>query len=267
MFKRSALMYQYDKTFNGFLCCIYSCCRLHEIPSGFCGNEDSLFEKREICTNHKVVTEMRHILRSRLGSNGFSLLSNAFLYGEAHKETDLLMFTLFALRTGPSAVFMRGHPLVARVCDMERAVLNEAHHFLGFIRFTDYGYALSAIIEPKHFVLPKIRTHFCDRFSGETFLIFDKTHKAALLHHSNISRIVPLDAFSPAQPDDTELLFRSLFQRYHTAVSIPERKNERCQNTNLPKRFRGQMTEFSFHPSTTSLSELSVHLLEKEQSS
>lgn len=261
MFKRSALMYQYDKTLGGFLCCVYSCYQYSEIPSGFCGDTEAptLFEQKEIFTEQKKSRATRRTIEHRLGKAGYTLLANAFLYGGEEKEMHLLQFLLFALKTGPSALRMRGHPLVSRVYDMERAVLNEAHLFLGFIRFSDHGGALSAVIEPKHFVLPKIRAHFCDRFPNETFLIFDKTHHAALLHRPNSAAIVPLESFTPAASDDTELLFCSLWKRYHQTIAILERKNERCQNTHLPKRFRGQMTEFSVQsaePAPASLPDL-----------
>lgn len=36
----------------------------------------------------------------------------------------------------------------------------------------------------------------------------------------------------------------SLWKRFYETVAIRERENPRCQNTFLPKRYRGTMTEF-----------------------
>ena len=40
----------------------------------------------------------------------------------------------------------------------------------GFLRFSDYGGTLGAIIGPKHYVLPLLAHHFCSRFGKETFM-------------------------------------------------------------------------------------------------
>lgn len=43
---------------------------------------------------------------------------------------------------------------------------------------------------------------------------------------------------------EEELCFRALWKRFYETVAIRERENPRCQNTFLPKRYRGTMTEF-----------------------
>lgn len=53
-----------------------------------------------------------------------------------------------------------------------------------------------------------------------------------------------LEHLELAVPDDKELQYRRLWKTFFETVAIPERKNPRCQDTFLPKRYRGVMTEF-----------------------
>ena len=48
----SEVMYQYDGTLDGFLCCVYESYVYKETPAAFCCDEDplSLFEVRTVIT-------------------------------------------------------------------------------------------------------------------------------------------------------------------------------------------------------------------------
>ena len=41
-------------------------------------------------------------------------------------------------------------------------------------------------ITPKNYVLPFLKEHFCSRLMNETFLIFDRTHKAAPVSYTHL---------------------------------------------------------------------------------
>lgn len=103
---------------------------------------------------------------------------------------------------------------------------------------------LGAVIEPKNRVLPLLRHHFCERYANETFFIFDRTNREVLFHTQGRARIVPMEHLELAAPDETELQYRQLWKTFFETVAIKERRNPRCQNSFLPKRYRGVMTEF-----------------------
>lgn len=58
------------------------------------------------------------------------------------------------------------------------------------------------------------------------------------------SRITQIENFQPVLPGEDELYFRSLWKQFFQSVAIRERENPQCQNTFMPKRYRGTMTEF-----------------------
>ena len=120
----------------------------------------------------------------------------------------------------------------------------ELEKLRGFIRFSDYNGVLGAEIEPKNRVLPLLRHHFCSRYANESFFIYDRTNKEILLYSHGKSRIAPVDSLHLGPPGDEEIFYRTLWKKFYDTVAIEERRNPRCQNTFLPKRYRNVMTEF-----------------------
>lgn len=245
---RTDLIYLYDGSFDGLLCCIFESYANHEIPDEICPEyayeQEVLWQVRQIETNGEYADRVFVKLSAVLGKEGILLLRTVFLYGGIGRETALLRFVRFSIKHGKAALQMLGKAETAAVRNMERAVLNEAHLMREFLRFSDYHGALASVIEPKHYILPLIKGHFTERYPEEHFLIFDRTHKMALVYRPYESRIIPMDAFDPPDASLPERQFRRLWQEYYDAIAIKPRENPRCRMTHMPKRFWGCMTEF-----------------------
>ena len=133
------------------------------------------------------------------------------------------------------------------VCVLNKAVHHlehEAHLYTGFVRFSDYRGVLLGEIEPKNQVLPLVRAHFIQRYNTERFLLYDRTHGQALVYRPGQWVITAVDQLQLPRAEKEELRYRSLWRRFFHTLAIEDRRNTRCQNTHLPKRFRGLMTEF-----------------------
>ena len=139
-------------------------------------------------------------------------------------------------------------PRVAPLVTALTHLKGEAHQLQGFLRFSEQGGVLTAEIEPKNRVLPLLRPHFCARYSGERFVIYDRTHREALFYRPRRWAIVPLEAFRAAAPGRAERDFRRLWRRFYDTIAIEGRENPRCRMTQMPKRFWGTMTEFQNEP-------------------
>ncbi len=120
----------------------------------------------------------------------------------------------------------------------------EAHKFKGFVRFTQRSGVLVSMISPSCRILPMIATHFKIRYPMENLMIADKTQHELLLISNGQYRIVPYDKITPNAPDENEEHYAALWRTFFDSVNIKERKNLRCQNNFLPKKYRGDMTEF-----------------------
>ena len=135
------------------------------------------------------------------------------------------------------------HPAMVPLANAVTHMRKEAELLLGFIRFTEYEGILISMIEPKNQVLPLLAEHFVARFSGERFLIYDRTHRSALVYDRERVRIVAVEKLELSPPSAEERSFRALWKQFYETIAIEARYNPRCQRTHLPLRYRGVMTE------------------------
>lgn len=239
------IVFQYDGTYDGFLCCIYESYVHKEFPISFCCDEDccSLYEVRYVLTDQQ---HAHRVLRSivKISPDAANLLRRAFLTCLEDKEIRLYAFVRKLYQDGPVFLKNRSDPTYYPIVKALRHMNGELEKLRGFVRFSDYGGTLGGEIEPKNRVLPLLRRHFCDRYANESFFLYDRTHRELLLYTKGKSRILSVDNLQLNEPDAQEIQYRTLWKRFYDTVAIAERYNPRCQNTFLPKRYRGTMTEF-----------------------
>ncbi len=243
--KWQEVVFQYDGTYDGFLCCIYESYIHKEFPIAFCSDEEfwSLYEVRYIPTERP---HAQRVLRSivKISPDAADLLRRAFLTSLEEKEIRLFAFVQKLYKEGPAFLHNRSDPVYYPIAKALRHMSGELEKLRGFIRFSDYNGILGGEIEPKNRVLPLLRRHFCDRYANESFFLYDRTHREILLYTKGKSRIFPVDTLQLDTPDEQEIHYRTLWKRFFDTVAIQERTNPRCQNTFLPKRYRNTMTEF-----------------------
>ena len=240
------LVYYYDGSFEGFLCCIFeSYANKEELTAIFCTEDfqPTLYDTRFVQTNRQQANRVYRKVYA-LSQDAAHLLRQGFLTCLPEKELHLYRMVRRLLSDGPA--FLRNmtdrdlYPLFKAI----RAMNGEAHLLKGFVRFSDLNGVLGSEIEPKNRVLPLLRGHFCSRYYNEHFFIYDRTHREILLHSSGKSTIAPLEHFEMAAPDTLEASYRLLWKRFYDTVAIKERENPRCRMTQMPKRYWNTMTEF-----------------------
>lgn len=240
------MVYYYDGSFEGLLCCIFDSYANKEVLTAICRDEDfipTLFASRTIQTDQD---HANRVFRKIVKCSPYTadLLRKGFLTCLPEKELYLYRLVVKLLRDGPC--FLRNfsdetlHPVAKAV----QHLMGEAHLLKGFVRFSELGGVLGSEIEPKNRVLPVLRSHFCARYQNEKFFIYDRTHKEALFYASGKAVICPLEDFQMAPPDETEAAYRILWKRFYDTIAIKERYNPKCRMTNMPKRYWNTMTEF-----------------------
>ena len=239
------VIYQYDSSLDGFLCCVYESYVYKEAPAAFCCDEDplSLYEVRTVVTKPAYSQRVSRGIAARSGK-ALAVVRRSFLTCLPDKELHLYAFIRKLLAEGPGFMRDLSDPACYPLYRAIRHMNGELEKLRGFVRFSDYGGTLGAEIEPKNRVLPVLRRHFCERYHNETFFLYDRTHREALLYSGGVSRIVPLNHFEMAQPDEVEAGYRRLWRRFYDTVAIEARKNEKLRMTHMPKRYWGMMTEF-----------------------
>lgn len=189
---------------------------------------------------------------------------SAFLSEEDGIGTRIYRFLFLALlhKCDPSARLQ--DPDIAAVVRAAARVGGQAHQFLGLLRFRllqDQLYL--AEFEPDYHVLPLILSHFMDRLQDQHFVICDRKRGIAAWHQPgrgcslHIMEDVRKPAVQPValpsgQPvkegadlpaRQTDFDFEQLWQRYLKHLTIPERRNPKLQQANMPKKYWKYLVE------------------------
>ena len=248
---REDILYRYDGTMDGMLTCIFEAFARREAPAAILSPDAaqiSLFETSVIQTDRDKAARVLHGLCKTAGYEAGDLVQLTHLTCLPDKELHALAFTRLAMKTGPSACDMLADHRVNILNKAVRALQIEAHHLCGFVRFIEADGTLVSLIDPKNDVLPLLDTHFSDRFSEERFIIYDRTHRMALMHLPGESRIVPLNELKIPAVSERELDIQRMWKRFHETIAIEGRLNKALQKNLMPLRFRPNMTEFQPEP-------------------
>ncbi|MBQ7492565.1 MAG: TIGR03915 family putative DNA repair protein [Clostridia bacterium] len=247
MSDRTDVVYQYDGSFEGMLCCVFRAFYQREDPLFIFsdgGNQATFLKTVFVPTEAEKAARVLRSIPAKLGTDALSCVELAFLSCMEEKEAAILAFLRLGYQNGSAVMRMLAEPCVHKVIAAARNVSGEAHLFKGFVRFSEYGGALAAEIAPKNHVLPLLGRHFQIRMPEQSFLIFDQTRKLALVCSGGQSMILPMEQAQLPAPSERELFYRRLWTRFYDAVGIEGRANPKCRMTHMPMRFWANMTEF-----------------------
>ena len=239
------VVYLYDGSFEGFLCCVFESFAQHELPFAVWTPEPAtLYPVKEIPTDRATARRVFASFRAKLSEETESLVTRDFLSGWEDKELRLIRFLHLAFALGPGTVKRRGHTEVAPLYQMKQSLDWEVDKFQGFVRFQEHDGMLGAVIHPKNYILPLLRPHFCARFPEENFLIYDAVHQAVLLYQNHKAQLMELaEPLTLPPPDEKEQQFQDLWKQFYKTLEIRARHNEKGRMTHCPKRFWADMTE------------------------
>ena len=241
-------VYIYDGSLSGFYCCVFESVYSRSVPGVILPEGEGqmcIFNQKNIPTDQEKAARVRASIPGKISNRALELVESVFLSCLKEKEMALLKFLLLGYKEGRRVDQMISHPDANPIFAAERNMTGEAHLLTGFVRFADYGNGLAATITPKNFVLPFLARHFIDRFPKEDFLIFDKTHKAALVYQGGKAEIIPVDEMTLPEIPPEEAKYQALWKSFYNTIAIEARYNPKCRMTHMPKRYWGNMTEFN----------------------
>jgi probable DNA metabolism protein len=247
MLNRSNLIYHYDGSFEGLLCCVFESYDQQEIPLDIfppVSLQTTLLPVKEIRTETAKANRVLASIPKKISISALDFIKRAFLTCHAQKELYILLFLRMGYRHGASVMDMLTDDVVNTLFTAVKHLDKESHLFKGFIRFSVFNNALVAEIDPKNFVLPFLVRHFCERYPEERFLIYDKTHRMGLIYQPYQAEIIPIEELHLPDADDNERSFRELWQLFYDTIEIKGRHNPKCRMSLMPKRYWKNMTEF-----------------------
>lgn len=247
MFDRPNLVYSYDGSFEGLLCCVFESYAQKEIPRNILppDGQPTLFDlPKWIATDSHKAERVYASIPKKISPGAQKLVKLGFFTCAPEKEILIFRFLRLGYQVGGRVMNMLTDDTVSALQKAVLQLTSESHKFKGFIRFSVYNEALVAVIEPRNFVLPLLVAHFSQRFPNEIFMIYDKTHQAALVHRKLKVELIPVADLELPEMDAKEAVYRRLWKRFYETIAIPSRYNPRCRMNLMPKRYWQQLTEF-----------------------
>jgi probable DNA metabolism protein len=245
------VIYSYDGTFEGLLCCVFESYDKKEIPLAIVGPDcvqNMLLTGKDILTDPLKAKRVQSSIPKKISYEVYEFVCQAFLTCFPEKELYILLFLRQAYKYGAQVMNRLTDEIIYPLYKAVQHLQKESHLLKGFIRFSVANQVLISEIGPKNFVLPLLKQHFIERYPEERFLIYDKTHQMGLLYQPYQARIVPIDALEMPEFDEVEIQFRKLWKLFYDTIEIKERHNEKCRMTQMPKRYWDYMTEFKEAP-------------------
>lgn len=241
------VIYRYDGTFDGLMCCVFESFEKREIPEEITASPEqmSFYETKDILTDYEKASRVSKGIKEKISKNAYETVCKAFLTCHEQKEVLILKFLHLGFKYGKNVMNMLADDTVNELFKAVRHLERELHLFLGFVRFSSYDGVLVSVIEPKNIILPLMKNHFCNRLPQETFMIFDKTNHMALVYRPYEAQIIPVEELSLPCANEEELHYRRLWKKFYDTIGIKERYNPKCRMTMMPKRYWKHMTEFA----------------------
>ncbi|MDR1941289.1 MAG: TIGR03915 family putative DNA repair protein [Endomicrobium sp.] len=247
-FKNSRIIYSYDGSFDGFLCCVFESFKRKEIPEDILSSKDPqpcLFEQYRIDCDKSKALRVKNFISEKMGYDALELMGETMFTCLLRKEMHMLAFARLGCKEGSKIMTMQAKDCVNVLIKAVKFLKNEANLFKEFIRFSEINGTLFASIKPKNFVLPFTAAHFSERFPNEKFIIVDETNKAVCAYAKGKCVISQADDISLPKQVKNDAFYEELWAAFYDTAAIKERINLKCRMGHMPKRYWDKMTEFT----------------------
>ena len=247
MSDRTALVYRYDGSYPGFLCCVAEIFHDKVLPADIQLLDEpqmTLCPVKAVATDQARADRVEGWIKNEISPQVREMVRRGFLTCMEHKELRLVRFILLGRKHGDKVRQLKVREEVFEIEQALRYLNNEANRYIEFIRFVDLGEFLAAQIEPSNSVLPMIAEHFCDRFPEENLMIFDRTHGLGFLHRrGSRGEFFQADALELPPVSGEEAAYQALWKRFYERIAVEGRINPKLRMTHMPKRYWNLMLE------------------------
>ncbi|MDD3172952.1 MAG: TIGR03915 family putative DNA repair protein [Herbinix sp.] len=212
-------------------------------------NIEMFSEYIAVDTDYSLAKKVSSSIKNKISDEAYEMVYRVALSDNCGKADLIYRFLILGFSVGSKITQHLSNDVVNNVFRINKNVNNEAHHLFGFIRFSEQENGLlTSIIHPQNNVLTLITPHFADRLPQESFLIYDENRKIAAFHVPGnpwiLAEIPEIDRDNMKKISFGEDEYRDLWKAFYNHIAIKERINPKLQRSNLPLRFRRDMTEF-----------------------
>ncbi|MDD3080150.1 MAG: TIGR03915 family putative DNA repair protein [Paludibacter sp.] len=250
------IIFRYDKTFEGLLTAVFDAFNRRTFPDKLLGTDDiePLFvtETVEIISDEEKSKRVWKGLEKKLMPVTLNMISYAWL--SELPESDELIFRyirkVFNSKQSIELNFADDDVLALR--NLAKKVNTEKTRMIEFVRFQKTSDDIFfAPISPDHNCLPLIISHFKDRFSDQTWIIFDTKRSYGYYYDQKTVNEITFDStdlFKDGKMNENlmakdEKLFQKMWKAYYKSLTIKERINPKLHKQLLPRRYWKYLTE------------------------
>ena len=240
-------------TFEDMMSCIYTAwasrlghknIRLKTEPIG---NLELFCDYRHVDHDPNQTASAIRSIQKKISFRAYQMVYRAAMSFQEEKLDMIYRFLIYGFHYGPAVVNMLQEPAVMNLFELDRKVMNEAHLFREFLRFSEIDHVLISHIEPKCDVLTILAPQFTDRMPSENWMIIDDNRKTAVVHpcdHDYYMTTLSEDELNRLKTSEISDLYTDLWKVFFETIGVEARKNPRCQRTMMPLWYRKHMTEF-----------------------
>ncbi len=256
-------IYLCDDTIDGIFTAVYQAwssrlghanVKLEEKSEGSKYSNIELFaEYVAVDTDPDQSFKVAKAIREKISEEVYQMSCQTALSDYIGKADLIYRFLILGFAVGSSITNQMNNEVVNRIFRVNKNVGGEAHHLQGFIRFAQMeNRLLVSTIHPKNNVLSIIVPHFADRLPQERFIIYDAGRKVAAVHVPGkpwiLAQVPEEDQNRLKEAANYGDQYKDLWITFFDSIAIKERENYKLQRSNMPLRFRADMTEFNRSP-------------------
>ena len=262
--------YCYDGTLEGLLSAVFAAYAHREDPTDVV-RPDALQPRlgqyvRDIATDLELALRVQRGICRTCGAEAFDAVKEASLSDDPGAGTAVYRFVRYAMaenrphdcgrcrqRARCNGVCTRArrnvlgdiaHPAVEPLLKLRRAVGNERHRMLQFIRFEHLENGVwFARCNPSASVVPLIMDWFSGRFNTQPFIVFDENHGIAGVYEGREWYLVRTDGIDLPGPAADEALMQRAWKQFYRTVAVESRYHPELRRQFMPKRLWRNITE------------------------
>ena len=268
--------YAYDGSLEGLLSAVFEAYARHEDPQDI--SKQEVLQPRLGQTVRAIETDVERAervqrgIKRACGDAAYDAVMRASLSDDPHAGTVVYRFVRYAMAAGrphncsgcrkrsscsgpmgssrpTDAIGCSGkarasvlndltHPAVEPLHRLVRAVGNERHHMLQFLRFEHLENGVwFARCNPKASVVPLLMDWFSGRFNTQPFIIYDEVHNLAGVYEGREWYLVRTDDLNLPDRAADEQLMQAAWKRFYRTVAVEARYNPELRRQFMPKRF------------------------------
>ncbi|RDB63120.1 DNA metabolism protein [Gordonibacter sp. 28C] len=141
------------------------------------------------------------------------------------------------------------HPAVEPLHRLVRAVGNERHRMVQFLRFEHLENDVwLARCNPAASVVPLLMDWFAGRFNTQPFIIYDEVHRLAGVYEGRDWYLVRTDELNVPDRAADERLMQAAWKRFYRTVAVEARYNPELRRQFMPKRLWKNILEMHEDP-------------------